>query len=308
MGKEQILVTGGAGFLGSHLCKNLERSGYGVRVFDLKPSNDQETILGDLRDPESPQLREALQGVNAVIHLAGFIEAGESYREPRKYVQNNILGSFNLLEAMRETQVKKLIFSSSAGVYGEPDSIPIPESAATHPINTYGATKAAVEALMSSYAHNYDLSAVALRYFNLYGPGENHIPETHLVPRFIYMMKKDMDLTVWGNGSQVRDYVHVEDVAAAHILALNQGKGFQAINLSSGSGKSVNDMIYLISDALKVDPRVSYLPERPGDPKVLEADTKKAEQILGWKVTKSLEDGIRETVKYFEGKEIVLDK
>ena len=190
MNKERVLVTGGSGFLGSHLCKNLETSGYEVRVFDLKPSNDQETIIGDLRDQDGIQLKNALQGVNAVMHLAGSIEAEESFREPKKYVQNNILGSFNLLEAMREAKINKLIFSSSAAVYGEPASIPISESAIIHPINTYGATKAAVESLMSSYAYSYGFSAVALRYFNIYGPGENHIPETHLIPRFIYMMKK----------------------------------------------------------------------------------------------------------------------
>lgn len=306
MKEKEVLVTGGAGFLGHHLCRKLDNSGYGVRVFDLKTNEEFRTIRGDLREKDSPELKKALEGVDAVIHLAGFIEAGESVQEPRKYVENNIFGSFNLLEAMRQMDVKKIIFSSSAAVYGEPTEIPIPESSPTYPVNNYGSTKAAVEALMSSYAYNYSFSAIALRYFNLYGPGENHNPETHLIPRFIYMMKNNMDLTVWGDGEHKREYVYAEDIAAAHILALGLKEGFEAINLSSGRGNSVQEVIYLISDILKIKPKIKNLDPRPGDPKVLQADTQKAKKLLGWEAQTQLEDGLKTTIDYFNGKGINL--
>lgn len=306
MKEKDVLVTGGAGFLGHHLCRKLDNVGYGVKVFDLRPNEEFKTTIGDLREKGSLELKEALRGVGAVIHLAGFIEAGESVQDPRKYVENNILGSFNLLEAMRETDVKKIIFSSSAAVYGEPTQVPIPESAPTYPVNTYGSTKAAVEVLMSSYAYNYGFSAIALRYFNLYGPGENHNPETHLIPRFIYMMKNNMDLTVWGDGQHKREYVYVEDIATAHILALGLNKGFEAINLSSGRGNSVQEVIYLISDILQTKPKIKYLDPRPGDPKILQADTQKAKKLLGWEAETKLEDGLKTTVDYFNGRDVNL--
>jgi len=307
MRKERILVTGGAGFLGHHLCKELDSAGFGVRVFDLKPNNEFETVIGDLRENGSPRLIKALEGVSTVVHLAGYIEAGESVQQPRKYLENNILGSFNLLEAMRETKIRKIIFSSSAAVYGEPTKVPIPESAPTHPVNNYGSTKVAVESFMSSYVYNYGFTATALRYFNLYGPGENHVPETHLIPRFIYMMKNNMELTVWGDGFHKREYVFVKDVAKAHVLALSLKEAFVAINLSSGRVNSVNEVIKLISGILKVKPKIKHFPSRHGDPKILQADIKKAKKLLNWEAETMLKDGLKETIKYFEGKSVILD-
>lgn len=213
-----ILVTGAAGFLGKHLCRALHAQGHQLTLIDLKPNPEFETIIADVRDAAA--MEQHIRNVDVVFHLAALIEAGESVKNPQAFVDSNITGSLNVLEAMRKNNVSTLIFSSTAAVYGEPQTIPITEDSRTLPINPYGVTKLALEGLLSSYVASHQMTGIALRYFNLYGPEEHHQPETHAIPRFISQIYKGEEVTVWGSGEHQRDYIHVNDVVDAHLKAL----------------------------------------------------------------------------------------
>lgn len=294
----KILVTGGAGFLGSHLCRALAKNGHQVRVLDFKLNEEYETILGDVRD--SGLTANALVGMDAVFHLASFIEAGESVKEPYKFTENNVLGSVVLLEEMKKAGIKKFIFSSSAAVYGEPIRVPILEDDRTMPINPYGMTKLAMEALASSYSYAFGFTCVALRYFNLYGPGENHVPETHAIPRFIYQIEKGEEVTVWGSGEHKRDFVYVHDIVDAHIKALQLEEGkFHYLNLSGKNATSVAELIALLEAVMGKQAVIAHKEARPGDPLLLFADGSKAKQLLNWEATTELRDGLIKTVAWF---------
>lgn len=294
---ETILVTGGAGFLGRHLCRGLARGGYGVRVLDLKVNPEFETIIGDVRDKATSQ--KALDGVGAVFHLASSIEAGESVKQPAAYMDNNVMGTITLLEAMREMGIKTFIFSSSAAVYGEPIRTPIFEDDRTMPINPYGVTKLAMEGLASSYAANFGFSCTALRYFNLYGPGERHEPETHVIPRFVHQIHNGEAVTVWGSGEHQRDFVYVEDIVKAHILALTKSKeaSFSYMNLSGKNAIKVIDLIGMIAKIIGKEANIQHFDPRPGDPLLLFADGSKAKEVLDWESMTPIETGLEATIK-----------
>ncbi|MBP9699668.1 UDP-glucose 4-epimerase [Candidatus Woesebacteria bacterium] len=293
-----ILVTGGSGFLGSHLCRSLQEHGHTVRVLDRHINPEFETIQGDVGDQAT--VSKALQGIEAVFHLASSIEAGESVLKPYEYTQNNVLGTVVLLEEMRKTGVKQFIFSSSAAIYGEPLRVPIFEDDRTMPINPYGMTKLAMEGLASSYSYSHGFTCVALRYFNLYGPGENHQPETHAIPRFISQIRKGEEVTVWGTGEHQRDFVYISDIVSAHLkaLSLEQGK-YHYFNLSGKNATKVSDVIKLLEKHLNTPARIKNFPPRPGDPLLLFADSSKAKELLQWESEVSLEDGIKITVDWF---------
>src|SRR5258708_1766292 len=294
----KILVTGGAGFLGSHLCRALSRAGHSVRVIDFKKNEEFETVVGDIKD--EAQMSMALEGMEAVFHLASFIEAGESVEKPYKYADNNILGTVVLLEEMRKKGIKRFIFSSSAAVYGEPLRVPILEDDRTLPINPYGMTKLAMEALASSYAYTRGFTTVALRYFNLYGPGENHIPETHAIPRFISQIMKGEEVTVWGSGEHQRDYVYVHDIVDAHLKALNLPEGkHHYMNLSGKNATKVIDVIGMLEKLIGKKANIVHKDARPGDPLLLFADGSKAKKELGWESTTELMEGLKTTVEWF---------
>ncbi len=293
-----ILVTGGAGFLGKHLCRALAKAGHTVRVLDIRENSEFETVLGDISDASI--VSQSLSGVETVFHLASSIEAGESVKKPLEYTKNNVLGSIVLLEEMRKLGVKTFIFSSSAAVYGEPLRVPIFEDDRTMPINPYGMTKLAMEALASSYSYNHGFTCVALRYFNLYGPEENHDPETHAIPRFISQITKGEEVTVWGEGEHQRDFVYVHDIVDAHIQALSLPKEqFHYINLSGKNATKVIDIIAMISKLLGKEAKIKFFPARPGDPLLLFADGTKAKEQLHWTSATSLEEGLKKTVEYF---------
>lgn len=293
-----ILVTGGSGFLGTHLCTALQAAGHTVRNLDRKQSPNVETVLGDVLDAAT--VASALKDVEVVFHLASSIEAGESVKKPYEYTQNNVLGSVVLLEEMRKTNVKTFIFSSSAAVYGEPTRVPIFEDDRTMPINPYGMTKLAMEGLASSYSYAFGFTCVALRYFNLYGPGENHDPETHAIPRFISQIHRGEEVTVWGSGEHQRDFVYVHDIVDAHIKALNLPKGkYHYFNVSGKNATRVSDVIGMIENLLGKKASIKHHEPRPGDPLLLFADSSKAKEQLLWEAQTSLDQGLRTTVEWF---------
>lgn len=303
-GTMKILVTGGAGFLGTHLCRALNEAGHELKIIDLKENPEFPTVVADVRDTE--RMLEEVKDVDAVFHLASLIEAGESVEEPAKYTDYNVMGTISVLEAMRQNGVKTFIFSSSAAVYGEPLNVPIKEDDRTMPINPYGMTKLAMEALLSSYCQAHSFTGIALRYFNLYGPEEHHQPETHAIPRFIKQIQEGSEVTVWGSGEHQRDYIHIRDIVDAHLKALdfsqsdpNVGR-YHYLNLSTERPSSVLDIVNIISETLGKEANIKHFPPRPGDPLVLVADASKARELLGWQAKVHLEEGLRETVEYFK--------
>jgi len=295
-----ILVTGGSGFLGKNLVRALLAAGHHVVNIDKKPCDVAETVIGDVLDAQL--VDRHMTGMEAVFHLASHIEAGESVELPRKYIENNILGTLVVLDAMRKHDVQKFLFSSSAAIYGNPVRTPIKEDDRTLPINPYGMTKLAMEGLVSSYVYTYGMTGVALRYFNLYGPGEDHQPETHAIPRFITQIMQDTEVTVWGDGSNKRDYIYIDDVVGAHVLALNLPQGYHYMNLSGKNATEVREVIALLEKIMEKTAQVKNFPPRPGDPIELFADATKAKEALGWEPKVAFEDGLRKTVEWFRSR------
>ncbi|MDH5532973.1 MAG: NAD-dependent epimerase/dehydratase family protein [Candidatus Pacebacteria bacterium] len=298
---KKIIVTGGSGFLGHHLLRALDKAGYQAKNIDLRENKEFETVIADVRDTE--KMLEEVKDADMVFHLASLIEAGESVEKPQKYIDYNIDGTLSVLEAMKANGIKTFIFSSSAAVYGEPIRVPIKEDDRTMPVNPYGMTKLAMEALLSSYVGAHGFTGIALRYFNLYGPGEHHEPETHAMPRFIKQIYDDKEVTVWGSGEHKRDYVHVTDIVDAHLkaikLAEREPEKYHYMNLSAEDPASVLDIVSAVEKAMNKKANVKHFDPRPGDPLLLYADATKAKETLSWEAKISLEDGIKEVVDYF---------
>lgn len=308
MPTETVLVTGGAGFIGAHTAKALAEAGYGVVVFDDLSSGYREAVrwgdlvTGDIRDEAALVAAMQTYGVSAVIHFAGLIEVGRSVTRPDLFYDVNVTGTQRLLNAMRRAGVGRIVFSSSAAVYGQsgagagPDTIA--EDYVKAPVSPYGDTKLAAERLIAAYCTAFGLSGVALRYFNAAGCdpsgliGEAHHPETHLIPLAIdAVIGRRPELTVFGldyptfDGTCLRDYIHVTDLAAAHIAALKLGLApgdFEAFNVGAGQGHTVLQVIEAVGRAAgrEVPHRVSA--RRAGDPPVLVADPARAINRLGW--------------------------
>lgn len=299
-----ILVTGGAGYIGSHTCKALLKEGFELIIVDNFSSGRKELVSGGKVIVEDLQNREAIRDIfnqadiSAVFHFASLIQAGESYRDPHKYYSANLLNALNLLETMLAGGVNKIIFSSSAAVYGAPKKIPIHEQHECRPFNPYGRTKLFIEKILQDYSRAYGLNYVSLRYFNAAGAdpegelGEMHDPETHLIPNILLsLLKGKSRMQVFGtdfptkDGTAVRDYIHVSDLADAHVLALKfllHNRKSEVVNLGSSRGFSV---LEIIREAEKVTNRsIDYekKPKRLGDVPVLLASNAKAKRILGW--------------------------
>ncbi len=298
---QKIIVTGGAGFLGKHLCRALSAAGAAVTVVDLKENTEFPTIIADVQD--SAKMLSVIRDADVVFHLASLIEAGESVKNPQRFVDFNISGTVSVLEAMRQNGIKTFIFSSSAAVYGEPQQVPIHEDDRTMPINPYGMTKLAMEALLSSYVASHQFSGVALRYFNLYGPEEHHQPESHAIPRFISQILHDQEVTVWGDGGHLRDFVYIDDIVDAHLKAITltqqQPEKYHYMNLSTMEPVAVKDVIAQLEKLLGKKANIVNFPDRPGDPRVLTADVSKAQELLGWKAQVDFATGLQKTVAYF---------
>ncbi|MBC3864191.1 UDP-glucose 4-epimerase GalE [Undibacterium jejuense] len=301
-----ILVVGGAGYIGSHMVKYLSQNDCKVVTVDNLSSGYRDAIVfgefieGDISEVEFLRQIFEKHQFDVVMHFASFIQVGESVREPTKYYQNNVVNTLNLLSVMKEFNVDKFVFSSSAAIFGEPETRLITENHPKNPLNPYGKSKLMVEQILEDFAKGYQLNSVSLRYFNAAGAdpegelGERHLPETHLIPLVLQVASKRRDsISVYGNdydtpdGTCIRDYVHVSDLCSAHWLAVktlvNGASGHQAFNLGSGKGFSVREVIDV---AQKVTGRpIPNVVEsrRSGDPACLVADSTYAKSVLGWK-------------------------
>ena len=299
----RVLVTGGAGYIGSGVVEELLASGHRAVVYDnlYKGHRDAvhpaaEFVHADLLDAKA--LHAAISGADAVVHLAAHSLVGESVQEPAKYYRNNVVAGLALADAMREHGVRWLVFSSTAAVYGEPAKQPIEETDATAPTNPYGETKLAFENALRWYSAAYGLRSISLRYFNAAGATarcrERHEPETHLVPVVLQAAAGRIpEVTIFGadyptpDGTCVRDYIHVSDLARAHLLALQAlaaGHAGGSYNLGcGGSGYSVMQVIEVARSVSGRDIRVRIGPRRPGDPAVLVASSQRIMRDLGWR-------------------------
>jgi UDP-arabinose 4-epimerase len=311
-----ILVTGGAGYIGSHACKSLARAGFRPVAYDSLVNGHREAVRwgplveADLADAE--RLADTLRryDVVAVMHFAAFAYVGESVEKPDLYFRNNVVNSLGLLEAMRAQGLRRIVFSSTCATYGHPGRMPIAESTHQHPINPYGETKLMVERMLHWYGAAHGFTYAALRYFNAAGAdpegelGESHQPETHLIPLAIRAAMGGPALRVFGtdyptpDGTAIRDYIHVTDLAEAHLLALRhltEGHASTVLNLGTGAGHSVREVVDAIEriGGCKV-PR-EYVPRREGDAPVLVADPSRARALLGWKPMYSSLDTIVRT-------------
>lgn len=301
----KILVTGGAGFIGSHTVKVLLEQGHEVTVYDDFSTTQRgedlgsvRIIEGDVRDAK--KLLESLQGIDAVIHMASFISVEESVKDPGKYMENNVLGTVSLLSAMREAGVKKIVFSSSATVYGEPKSLPILEDAPLSAANPYAASKIAMEVIGESFYKTDGFDVAILRYFNPYGPGERHDPETHAVPNFIKAALEKRPIPLYWKGEQTRDFIYVEDLARAHASVLELS-GYNVFNVGSEAGTKISDIVTKLSDIVGYEVEVEDKGERKGDVMANYASSAKLKEATGWEAKFGLEEGLRKTVEYFKG-------
>jgi UDP-glucose-4-epimerase GalE len=309
----RVLVTGGAGYVGSTTAQRLIEAGHQVVVYDsllrgyrqAVPQGAQ-LVVGDVTDHEHMTTTLRGERIDAVLHCAGMGLVGESVTQPDEYYRVNVVGGLALLNAMRDTGVTRIVFSSSAAVYGEPLSTPITEDQPLRPINPYGDTKRAFEGMLDSFSRAYGMAAVSLRYFNAAGAtnklGEAHQPETHLIPNILAAVERGARVELFGDdyptpdGTCVRDYIHVDDLAAAHAAALEYtaaAEGHTACNLGSGSGYSNLEVVRTAETVVGHPIDHAFGPRRAGDPPVLVASNDRARAVLGWQPQRSLEDIIR---------------
>lgn len=299
-----ILVAGGAGYIGSHTVKYLLKNKYKVITLDNLVYGHKEAVLTenfeqvDLADKESLDKVFKKYKIDAVIHFAAFAYVGESVTNPKKYYMNNVVNTLNLLDVMIENNVKNIVFSSTCATYGNPEYTPLDEKHQQKPINPYGKTKLMIEQIMEDYETAYGLKYIALRYFNAAGCdvdgelGESHNPETHLIPLVLKAIKGEISqISVFGtdydtqDGTCIRDYIHVEDLADAHMLAVEKlfkDKESYCINLGTGIGTSVKEIIKAAEDVTGKKVPLVYGERRPGDPPKLFASNKKAKEVLSW--------------------------
>ncbi|WP_020671678.1 UDP-glucose 4-epimerase GalE [Amycolatopsis nigrescens] len=296
----KLIVTGGAGYVGSVCAARLVEAGHEVTVVDDLTTGYADAVPegarfveGDAADATASLLPEGFDGV---LHFAAKSLVGESMQDPGKYWHGNVVTALRLLDAMRAHGTSRLVFSSTAATYGEPEQSPIPETAPTQPTNTYGATKLAIDHAITSYARAHGLAAVSLRYFNVAGAygrfGERHAPETHLIPLVLQVATGDRDqIQIYGedyptdDGTAVRDYIHVTDLADAHLLALQHAEAgtHRIYNLGNGTGFSVRQVIDAGREVTGHPIPAAVTQRRSGDPAVLVAASDRAREELGWK-------------------------
>ncbi|MCM3124195.1 MULTISPECIES: UDP-glucose 4-epimerase GalE [unclassified Mesobacillus] len=319
-----VLVTGGAGYIGSHTVLELLKRGEEVVVIDHLLKGHKEAVLseakffeGDIRDSEFLDQIFMENQIDAVIHFAADSLVGESVKDPLKYYDNNVGGAISLLKAMTKHNVKKIVFSSTAAVYGEPDLISIKETIPANPTNPYGETKLAIEKMLKWAEQAYGIQHVVLRYFNVAGAdldrklGEDHQPETHLIPIILQVaLGKREKIMIFGDdydtpdGTCIRDYIHVTDLADAHILAikrLREDESSSIYNLGNGNGFSVREVIEISRQVTGKAIPAEVAPRREGDPGRLVASSEKAARELGWEPKYSaLETMIESAWKWFQ--------
>lgn len=310
----RVLVTGGAGYIGSHTAKALARAGYEPVVYDNLSEGHKWAVKwgalveGELSDRQRLDQVLRQHSIRAVMHFAAHAYVAESMREPRRYFQNNVSNTLVLLDAMLDASIKTIVFSSSCAVYGVPDVIPIPESHPKRPLNPYGESKLFIERVLDWYGASYGLRSATLRYFNAAGAdpdldtGELHHHETHIVPLVIETaLGRRKEVKIYGtdyptpDGTAIRDFIHVSDLADAHVLALNHllgGNANCAVNLGTGNGVSVLEIVRAIENYTGISVEARSAPRRPGDAPALVANPSQAVELLGWHPTRSTVEGI----------------
>ena len=328
-GKGVILVTGGAGYIGSHCVLKLLEQGNNIVIFDSLETGHIETvdtlkniegngkiidfIKGNLKNYDEISSVFKKHNIDSVMHFAAFSQVGESVKNPQKYYFNNVYGSLNLFKAMIENNVNKIVFSSSAAVYGNPEYTPIDEEHPTNPINPYGETKLIIENILKDY-NKYGLKSVCLRYFNASGAdslcriGEWHEPETHLIPNILKSIFNTNDcFKIFGDdydtkdGTCIRDYIDIDDLANAHILALKylaDGGDTECFNLGTTNGNSVKEVFDITKSVTGKEIKTEIVSRREGDPAILIADNKKAKKLLNWEPKKTLTESIENAYRW----------
>ena len=320
-----VLVIGGAGYIGSHAARALRHAGHEVIIFDNLSTGYEilasgfELVKGDVLDPAA--LNPVLRRTDAIMHFAAHAYVGESVTNPRKYFRNNVEGGLSLLNAAVENGVKKIIFSSTCAVYGEPSKVPIEENTPRQPVNPYGVSKLFFEQALEAYDRAYGLRYASLRYFNAAGAdesgevGELHDPETHLIPLALRAAAGlGPELQVFGSdyptpdGTCIRDYIHVNDLAGAHLKALDHlaaGKDSIAVNVGTGDGYSVQQVISAVEEVTgkRVPHKIAL--RRPGDPPALVANPAKAHRLLQWKATRGLREVVATAWNFMERRQTV---
>lgn len=318
----KILVTGGAGYIGSTTVQHLLQNGYEVVVADDLSRGHRHNVPANLlhviRLQDTSALAHLLEVVDAVMHFAAYIAVGESTREPELYYANNVGGSLSLFEAMARANVRRLVFSSTAAVYGNPETVPIPEDATFAPVSPYGESKAMIERILGDLDRYRGVRSVALRYFNACGAepgtglGEEHLPETHLIPLLLRAATSGEPVQIFGNdyptpdGTCVRDYIHVGDLARAHAVALQHlmaGGASQAFNVGTGKGQTVMEVLRAVEEVTGLRVPYTLAPRRDGDAAELVADSRKLQRVLGWKPQHSdLQQIVRDAWEFWQSK------
>lgn len=321
-----ILVTGGAGYIGSHTALKFLENNNDIIIFDslenghiefidfLKTRGNVTFVKGDLKNFDEINKLFDNYKIDTVLHFAGYIQVEESVQNPEKYYTNNIGGTLNLLKAMLSHEVKKIIFSSTCATYGEPQYTPLDEQHPQNPASPYGETKLIIEKILKDYNKAYGLKSIILRYFNVIGSednariGEWHTPETHLVPNILKSsLDEDREFKIYGDnyntpdGTCIRDYVNVNDLAQAHLLAykyLNRENKSDVFNIGTENGISVKEIFDICEKVIGKKIPVKIVEKRVGDVEKLYANPTKAKNILGWKPTHSLEIGIQTAYKW----------
>lgn len=297
----KVLVTGGAGFIGSNLVKRLSQDGHEVTVLDnllsgyrcnLDPFPEVRFVEGDVRDEAA--VADAIKGAQIVFHLAASVSNKRSIDHPIMDAEINVIGTLRILEAARQNGVRKIVTSSSAGIFGELKTIPIREDHALEPDSPYGCTKLCQEKECLAYAKLYDIEAVCLRYFNVYGPNQRFDAYGNVIPIFAFNMLRGETLTIFGDGEQTRDFINVHDVVQANIKAAYANGFSGAFNLGSGGRITINTLVDLLRAASGIEPKIVHGPPRPGDVRDSVADISAARKAFGFEPIVSLQEGLKE--------------
>ncbi|MBE7707575.1 MAG: UDP-glucose 4-epimerase GalE [Cyanobacteria bacterium SIG27] len=323
---QTILITGGAGYIGSHyVLQLLQMRIFNVIVFDnlstghietintLKKHGDFVFIQGDLKNKNEIEEVFKKYKIDIVVHFAAYSQIEESSKEPEKYFENNVNGTINLLDSMVKNDVKKIVFSSSAAIYGEPKYLPIDESHPTNPISIYGKTKLLIENKLDEYDKLYNLKSIRLRYFNVIGAnkdgivGESHDPETHLVPNLLKAIINGTTFNLYGDdyntkdGTSVRDYIDINDLITAHLFAMKQihhHNETDFFNIGTNKAMSTKEVIEICQRITNKKINIEIKPKREGDPAILVANNRKAKNILDWSSRIDTEESIKNAYKF----------
>jgi UDP-glucose 4-epimerase len=304
----KILVTGGAGFIGSNIVRLLIEEGHEVMVLDNLLSGHMENLIpfpqakfikGDIRDAE--QVEQAVKGAEVIFHLAASVGNKRSIEHPLDDSDINVMGTLRILDTARRHGVRKVVISSSAGIFGELKTLPIREDHPIEPISPYGASKLAAEKHGLAYSYLYDMDVVALRYFNVYGVNQRYDAYGNVIPIFAYRILRGEPITIFGDGEQTRDFINVRDVAQANYKAAMAEGVSGAFNLGSATSVTINHLADMLCEAAGLEPQIQYGPPRPGDVRDSLADISAANTAFGFTPSVTLDQGLPEYIRWARG-------